>query len=64
MATAHCFRDDALGRLDAVGVAAAIRVGEIGREEVAEAAIARVRLVDPTCARSRSSVLAGRGRNP
>ncbi len=47
MATAHCFRDDALGRLDAVGVAAAIRVGEIGREEVAEAAIARVRLVDP-----------------
>ena len=43
----HAFTDDALGTLDAVGLAAAIRAGELGRREVLEAAIARVQRVDP-----------------
>ncbi|MGW5310216.1 amidase [Nocardia thailandica] len=43
----HGFTDDALGDLDAVGVAAALRSGQVGRAEVLEAAIARTRLVDP-----------------
>ena len=41
------FGDDALGEDDAVGVAARIRGGEVSREEVEAAAIARVRRVDP-----------------
>ena len=40
------FVDDALGRLDATGVAAAIRSGEISAAEAMEAAIARVERVD------------------
>ncbi|MGW3547754.1 amidase [Janibacter hoylei] len=41
------FTDDALGTLDATGVAAAIRAGEISAGEAVEAAIARVAQVDP-----------------
>ncbi|KXO89364.1 amidase [Tsukamurella pseudospumae] len=41
------FTDDALGTLDATGVAAAIRSGEIGVAEAAGAATARMRTVDP-----------------
>ena len=43
----HAFTDDALGDLDAVGVAEAIRDGEISAREATEAAIARVEQVDP-----------------
>ncbi|MFJ9660796.1 amidase [Streptomyces griseoflavus] len=42
----HVFRDDALGDLDAVGLAAAIRRGEVGAAEAARAASARVRAAD------------------
>ena len=44
----HAFADDALGDLDAVGVAASIRSGDISAREATEAAIARVDKVDPT----------------
>ena len=44
----HAFGDDPLGELDAVGVAAAIRAGEISRKEAVEAAIARTMQLDPT----------------
>ncbi|MFD6213957.1 amidase, partial [Nocardia salmonicida] len=44
----HGFTDDALGTLDAVGVAAALREGEVSRAEVIDAAIARTRRVDPS----------------
>jgi amidase len=43
----HAFTDDALGDLDAVGVAAAIRAGDISALEATEAAIARAERVDP-----------------
>jgi len=43
----HAFGDDALGELDAVGLAEAIRTGQVGRAEVIEAAIARTEAVDP-----------------
>lgn len=43
----HAFGDDALGDLDAVGLAEAIRTGRVGRAEVIEAAIARTEAVDP-----------------
>ncbi|OJZ67301.1 amidase [Mycobacterium paraffinicum] len=43
----HAFGDDALGDLDAVGLAHAIRAGWVGRAEVVEAAIARTEAVDP-----------------
>ncbi|MGW2048351.1 amidase [Streptomyces sp. NPDC001858] len=42
----HAFRDDALGEHDAVGLAAAIRRGEISPAEAALAAGERVRAVD------------------
>ncbi|WP_137991665.1 amidase [Streptomyces vilmorinianum] len=42
----HAFRDDALGEHDAVGLAAAIRRGEIGAAEVARDAAERVRAVE------------------
>jgi len=42
----HTFCDDALGDLDAVGVAEALRLGRVSRAEVVEAAIARVEKVD------------------
>ncbi|OUZ09404.1 amidase [Aeromicrobium sp. PE09-221] len=38
----HAFTDDALGDLDAVGLAAALRVGDLSPREAAEAASARV----------------------
>ena len=44
----HAFGDDALGDLDAVGVAQAIRAGDISRLEAVEAAIARTTRLDPT----------------
>ena len=44
----HAFTDDALGDLDAVGVAASIRSGHISAREATEAAIARAERVDPT----------------
>ncbi|MFF0752558.1 amidase [Streptomyces sp. NPDC004267] len=44
--TVHAFRDDALGEHDAVGLAAAIRRGEVGAEEAAKAAAERVRDVE------------------
>ncbi|HTX97050.1 MAG TPA: amidase [Mycobacterium sp.] len=43
----HAFGDDALGDLDAVGLAEAIRAGRVARAEVIEAAIARTEAVDP-----------------
>ena len=43
----HAFTDDALGDLDAVGVAASIRSGDISAREATEAAIARAEQVDP-----------------
>jgi amidase len=42
----HAFGDDALGHLDAVGVADAIQTGRVGRIEVVEAAIARTQAVN------------------
>lgn len=42
----HAFRDDSLGEHDAVGLAAAIRRGEVGAAEVARDAAERVRAVD------------------
>ncbi|MFB7358567.1 amidase [Streptomyces gardneri] len=44
--TVHAFRDDALGEHDAVGLADAIRRGEVGAAEVARDAVERVREVD------------------
>ncbi len=44
----HAFSDDALGDLDAVGLADSIRSGDISASEATEAAIARVEQVDPT----------------
>jgi amidase len=44
----HAFGDDALGRLDAVGLIDAINAGRVGRTEVVEAAIARTEAVNPT----------------
>ncbi len=45
-ARVHAFRDDALGEHDAVGLAAAIRRGEVGAAEVARDAAERVRAVE------------------
>ncbi|HWS91665.1 MAG TPA: amidase [Mycobacterium sp.] len=47
MRRVHAFGDDALGDLDAVGLADAIRAGRVGRTDVIEAAIARTEAVDP-----------------
>jgi amidase len=44
----HAFTDDALGDLDAVGLAAAISARDISSREATEAAIARAERVDPT----------------
>ncbi|MFT4083457.1 MAG: amidase [Nocardioides sp.] len=46
MPRVHAFTDDALGRLDAVGVAEALSRRDVSATEVIEAAIARVELVD------------------
>ncbi|MFF5154936.1 amidase [Streptomyces sp. NPDC000348] len=45
-ARVHAFRDDALGDHDAVGLARAIRRGEVGAAEAARDAAARVRAVE------------------
>jgi amidase len=42
----HGFGDDALGDLDAIGLANAIKSGRVGRAEVVEAAIARAQAVN------------------
>jgi amidase len=47
MPRVHAFGDDALGELDAVGLAEAIRAGRVGRAEVVDAAIARAEAVNP-----------------
>ncbi|WP_329113459.1 amidase [Streptomyces sp. NBC_01353] len=44
--TVHAFRDDALGEHDAVGLASAIRRGEVSAAEVARDAAERVRAVE------------------
>ncbi|MEZ5311172.1 MAG: amidase [Microthrixaceae bacterium] len=44
----NAFTDDALGDLDAVGVAEAIRAGDLNPVDATEAAIARVEAVNPT----------------
>jgi amidase len=43
----HAFGDDALGNLDAVGLTAAIRDGEVSIPEVVEAAISRTERLQP-----------------
>ncbi|SPM27502.1 amidase [Mycobacterium terramassiliense] len=48
MRRVHAFGDDALGDLDAVGLADALRGGSVGRADLVEAAIARTELVNPT----------------
>ncbi|MFY2860264.1 amidase [Mycobacterium sp. THU-M104] len=47
MRRVHAFGEDALGELDAVGLAEALRAGRVGRAEVIEAVIARTEAVDP-----------------
>ena len=47
MTRVHAFRDDALGELDAVGLVAALRAGEVSVREVVDAALARTESVDP-----------------
>lgn len=47
MTRIHAFGDDALGDLDAVALAEAIRSGQVDRAELAEAAIARSQAVNP-----------------
>jgi amidase len=47
MPRVHAFGDDALGDLDAVALADAIRSGRVARAEVVEAAIARTEAVNP-----------------
>jgi amidase len=43
----YAFRDDALGDLDAVALVAALEAGQVSREEVVEAATARLEAVNP-----------------
>ncbi len=47
MTRVHAFTEDALGRLDAVGLVEAIRAGDVDIPEVVESAIARVEKVEP-----------------
>ncbi|MGX9672297.1 amidase [Mycobacterium sp. HM-7] len=47
MTTIHAFGDDALGDHDAVGLAQLVRDLQVSPDELAAAAIARARLVDP-----------------
>jgi amidase len=47
MRRVHAFGDDALGDLDAVGLADAIRSGSVGRADLIESAIARTEAVNP-----------------
>ncbi len=43
----HAFKDDALGELDAVALADAVKSGRLTRAEAVEAAIARTEAVNP-----------------
>ena len=43
----HAFGDDALGDLDAVGLAEALKAGDVSAVEATEAAIARLEAVNP-----------------
>jgi amidase len=47
MRRVHAFGDDALGDLDAIGLAEAIRSGRVSRADIVEAAIARADAVNP-----------------
>jgi len=47
MARISAFGDDALGNLDAVGVAEAVRSGAVSAAEIVEAAITRTEKVNP-----------------
>ncbi len=47
MQRVHAFRDDALGDLDAIAVADALRAGSVSTADVVEAAIARTEAVNP-----------------
>jgi amidase len=47
MQRVHAFGDDALGDLDAVGLADAIKTGQVSRADLVEAAIARTEAVNP-----------------
>lgn len=47
MTRVHAFGDDALGDLDAVALAAALRAGDVSQTELIDAAIARAEAVDP-----------------
>ncbi|MBO0864128.1 MAG: amidase [Mycobacterium sp.] len=47
MRNVHAFGDDALGDLDAVALADALKSGRVGRTEAVEAAIARAEAVNP-----------------
>lgn len=46
-ASVHAYTDDALGDLDAVGLAEALRAGSVSSAEVIDAAIARIEAVNP-----------------
>jgi amidase len=48
MTRIHAFGDDALGDLDAVGLAEKLRAGEVSARELVEAAITRTEAVNPT----------------
>lgn len=47
MTRVHAFGDDALGDLDAVALAAALRAGDVSQAELVDAAIARTQAVNP-----------------
>jgi amidase len=47
MTRVHAFGDDALGDLDAVALAAALRAGQVSQAELVDAAIARAEAVNP-----------------
>lgn len=47
MTRVHAFGDDALGDLDAVALAAALRAGDVSQAELIDAAIARAETVNP-----------------
>ncbi|MGL6234565.1 MAG: amidase [Segniliparus sp.] len=54
-ARVHAFCDDALGNLDATGIAERIRRGDISRAEAVAASIERVQRVDPELAAIRTA---------
>ncbi len=50
----HCFAEDALGSLDAIGVAEAIRAGLVSPDEVLDAASPFPRITDIGSAAARA----------